>query len=405
MNEWLQLWPVFALGGIIGLVLGLLIGLLRGRRAEIEKALAEDRLRALTEDTDRQLEAFRRAAGEALETNADQFLKLAGQEFEKARERAGFDLDARRTAVENLVKPLQEALKQLDSKTTELERERSSSYGRLKQHLDQLADKTDALDKTAGWLAGALRGSTSGGRWGEIALDNLVEVAGMTEHVDFRSQTSLDDGGRPDMVISLPGDRFIAVDAKAPVSAYLDTLEAPDESTTAEKRSALAGVIRSHFLQLSKRDYAGQLEGEVDYVVLFLPNDAILGEAFKANPELQVEAFRKRVLIATPTILVALLRTVAYDWQRSALERNAQEIGDLAATVIERVTVYAEHLGDLGDSLDRAVDRYNRAANSFRSRIRPLRRQLADLTGGTDVERNDPREITERVTAVEEDDE
>ncbi len=402
MSEWLNLWLILAVGVLLGLGIGLLIGLGRSRRAEIELAQAQERMRNLSQDHEQQQAVFRGVAAEVLQSNSDQFLKLAEQRLANARNQASADLDARKVAVEQLVKPLQEALKQLDTKTTDLERVRSASHGELEKHLRLLAGETQSLSASTTTLASALRGSTTGGRWGEIALDNLVEFSGMTEHVDFRSQSSLDDGGRPDLVINLPGDHFIAVDAKAPVSAYLSAVETEAEDSLKQRRIELAKVIRGHVQQLSKRNYADQLEGDVDYVVLFLPNDAILGEAFKADPDLQVEAFRKQVLIATPTILVALLRTVAYDWQRSALERNAQEIGDLAATVIERVAVYAEHLGDLGNSLDRAVEKYNSAANSFRSRVRPLRKQLADLTGGGDAERNDPREIITRVTSVDE---
>ena len=409
MTEWTELWPAILVGVVIGLAIGLLIGLLMGqarsRKLEIDRAKeaarSEERLRAQVELSDQQEAVFRSAASEALQANSDQFLKLANQRLTQARTEATSDLEARKTAIAHLVAPMKETLDRLTAQTVDLERQRSQAYGKLEQHLGLLATQTQDLNQSTASLSTALRGSTAGGRWGEIALRNLVELAGMNEHVDFQDQGSLEGGGRPDLIITMPGDRFIAVDAKAPTSAYLDVLETTDANTVKQRRTSLAKVIRSHVQQLSSREYAEQLEGEVDYVVLFLPTDAILSEAFKGDRDLQVDAFRRKILVATPTILVALLRTVAFDWQRNALERNAQEIGDLATTLIDRTATYANNLGELGAQLDKAVSFYNRAANSFRTRIRPLRQQLAELSGSEDSERKDPEEITQRVADPE----
>ncbi len=406
MTEWMEFWPAFLIASAIGLVIGLLIGLMMGqartRKLEIERAKeatrSEERLRGQVDLAEQQEAVFRAAASEALQANNDQFLKLAEQRLTQARSEATSDLEARKVAITHLVKPMKETLDRLTAQTVDLERQRSKAYGKLEQHLGLLVTQTQDLSQNTASLSTALRGSTAGGRWGEIALRNLVEIAGMNEHVDFQDQGSLPGGGRPDLTITLPGNRFIAVDAKAPTSAYLDILETEDADTAKQRRASLAKVIRGHVQQLSSREYADQLEGDVDYVVLFLPADAILAEAFKADRDLQLDAFRKRVLVATPTILVALLRTVAFDWQRNALETNAHAIGELAETLIDRVSLFAQNLGELGSSLDRAVGSYNRAANSFRMRIRPLKQKLADLSGGEGAERKDPEQITQRVT-------
>ena len=260
-----------------------------------------------------------------------------------------------------------------------MERARAGAYSQLDEQLRALSAATGALSERATELATTLKGSSGKGRWGEIALRNIVELAGLAEHVDFEEQRTTDDGGRPDMIVRLPGDRFIAVDAKAPINAYLEAVEASNERSRKAALDRHVREIKSHARALASRDYAAGLAGEVDMVVMFLPSDALLAEAYSRDPELQVDALRSRVLVATPTTLVALLRTVAIYWQQRALAENAAEIASVAGTLYERAAKFGEEFAGVGRSLQGAIDAYNRAVGSFDYRLLPMARRLEEM--------------------------
>ena len=327
--------------------------------------------------------AFKALAATALQGSNEQFLALADQKLATKKAEAAADLDERKKAIETLVAPLAEMLGKLESRTTEIEKSRVDAYSRLDEQIQLLAKATETLkDKTTS-LTTALEGSQVRGRWGEIALRNIAELAGMTEHCDFEEQATLAEGGRPDMTVNLPGGRLIAIDAKAPLTAYLEASEA---RTRADRDAALdrhVRDIRNHVRKLSGRDYAAALVAErgaeIDLVVMFLPGDAFLGEAFRRAPDLQVEALRSKVLIATPTTLVALLRTVAIYWQQQSLADNAQAIADTARELYERASKFAEELSSVGRGLSSALDAYNRAVGSFDRRLIPLARRLEEM--------------------------
>ncbi len=393
----------------------------RERRAELERQLAErqgdaaelSRRLAVAEDrfartealleeekgflerTRRELEnSFRALAAEALQGNREQFLTLAEQKLSVTRTQAAAELDERRKAIENLLQPLREALGELAAKAADMERARVDAYSRMDQQVRMLAQATATLEEKTTSLAGALRGSPQmRGRWGEIALRNVAELAGMSEHCDFEEQTGTGDGGRPDMTVRLPGGRLIAVDAKAPVAAFLEASDAPTEEARRDALRRHARELRAHVRELARRRYAETLAAGVDLVVLFLPGDSFLAAAFAEDPNLQIDALRERVLIATPSTLVALLRTVAFSWQQSVLAESAEEIARTARSLYDRAAKFQEDLGAIGKGLHKAIEAYNRAVGSYTSRLLPLRHRLDSLKVAEQARRREPEEL------------
>ena len=351
--------------------------------AEVEVRTAHEQIeeqKRFVADSKKELEdSFKALSAAALEGSTKQFLELAEQRWKTTREEAGADLEKRKQAIETLLAPLTENLKKLDVKTGEMEKERRGAYEGLKEHLAQLQSATATLQDKTTTLASALRGTQARGRWGELALRNIAELAGMTEHCDFEEQTTTSEGGRPDMVVNLPDGRYIAVDAKVPLAGYLKAVEASDEEGRQAGLREHVQAVRSHIKTLAARDYSAGIEGDVDMVVLFLPGDPFLAAAFGEEPELQVEALRSRVLLATPTTLVALLRTVAIYYQQRTLAENAREIADTARDLYDRAAKFGEDLAKTGRGLKTAVDAYNSAVGSFERRFLPMGQKLENL--------------------------
>jgi DNA recombination protein RmuC len=381
--------------------------------AEVEIRTAGKQLEAqrnFVEESRKQLEdAFKALAADALEGSSRQFLKLAEQRWKTTREEAAGELEKRKAAIETLLEPLKLTLKNLDEKTGAMEKERRGAYDALKENLTLLQGATASLQERTTSLDSALRGTQVRGRWGEIALKNIAELAGMSEHCDFSEQATVGDGKRPDMVVKLPEGRLIAIDSKVPLSGYLKAVEAVDESTREAGLREHVQSVRGHIRTLAGRDYAAELEGDVDLVVLFLPGDAFLAAAFGEDPDLQVEALRSRVLVATPTTLVALLRTVAIYHQQRALADNAREIADTARELYDRGAKIGEDLGRAGRGLTTAVKAFNDAVGSFERRFVPMGQKLADLkvTEQSRRELDAPDSVTlaPRVTGGETDEE
>ncbi len=378
----------------------------RARRRELEAEL--DRQQATVRDLDRRLavaderveqsgeqlerqqrffeegrgqlaDAFRALAGEALKGNTEQFLTLAEQKLSAVRGQAASDLDERRVAIEALLAPLREQLDQLQARTREIETARVEAYSRIDEQVKQLMLATSTLEEKTTSLTTALKSSQVRGRWGEIALRNVAELAGMTAHCDFEEQATLAGGARPDMTVHLPGGRHIAVDAKAPLTAFLEAASATSEADREKALERHVRDLRAHVRALASREYAEALGTDVDLVVMFLPGDPFLAAAFAKDPELQVEALRSKVLVATPTTLVALLRTVAIYWQQQAMAENAQAIAAAARELYERAAKFGGDLGAVGRGLKTALDAYNRAVGSFDRRLLPMGKRLEDM--------------------------
>jgi DNA recombination protein RmuC len=368
---------------------------LRGLRAAKERADQEvvalaERMRAaervivekgeFVETSRRDLEnAFQALAASALKGNTEEFLRLAEERWRSSREQAERDLEERNAALRAILAPLEAALGKLETRAGEIEKAREGAFQGLERQLEWLRSATLSLEEKTTSLAGALRGSGAQGRWGEIALRNIVELAGLTEHVDFAEQREIGDGRRPDMVVRLPGGRFIAVDAKVPFNAYVEAVNATTDATRSAALDRHLHAVREHVHALATRDYANLVPGDVDLVVLFLPGDSFLAAAFERDPEIQLEAVRSNVLIATPTTLVALLRTVAIYWQSRSMAENAREIAAVARELFDRASTFGDHLSRLGKGLRSAVEAFNQASGSFERRLLPLGRRLADL--------------------------
>jgi len=363
-----------------------------GRLSELDRdlAVAHERVentgrlfaeqKQFLEDSRRELEAsFQSLASAALKGSSEQFLNLANQRLETARTQATADLEERRQAVDSLVAPLRETLEQLNRKTGDLERSRIADYSRLGEQIEQLVRSNTTLRDETTSLASALRGTEVGGRWGEMALRRVAEMAGLTAHCDFQEQMTIGDGVRPDMVVNLPEGRRIAVDAKAPLSAFLKASEAPSESKRKLALARHAKNLRGHVRQLAQRDYAEALGDDTEFVILFLPADAFLGAALQSDPDLQVEAMRSKVLLATPTTLVALLRTVAIYWQQRSMAENAEAIAETARELYERAAKFGEEFAGVGRGLTAALDAYDRAVGSFDRRLMPMAGKLEEM--------------------------
>ncbi len=307
--------------------------------------------------------------------------KVVAAQSEEFLKSAGATLEQRSAAIAASLAPFKEQLDKLAAGTQALETKREGAYGEIRQHLTNLAQTTQSLQASSTTLLTALRtGSSARGRWGEMQLQNIAELAGMTKHCDFETQVVLKDGSRPDMIVKLPGaEGQIPVDAKVPMDAYLRALEAADPAVRAAELLAHAAALRKHVLDLGRRDYAAALGARVDYTVLFVPGEPILAAAFEAAPELQAEAMERRVLIATPVTLVALLRTVALYWRQQNLAENAHVLWDEAREFHKRVTVFFGHIDGLGRALDSAIDKYNKAVGSYEKKVLPQGRRLEEL--------------------------
>lgn len=348
-------------------------------------------------------ERFKGAALAALKTSNDEFRKQAEERFRQERALAAQDLEARRSAVDNLVKPLGENLTKLDRKVGELEQARTGAYERVHEAVSQARREIVQLRSETGRLHRALRSTRERGDWGEQQLRRVVEAAGMVEHVEFTEQPALGpDRRRPDLIVTLPGDKRIVVDAKTPMDAYLDAFETEDVHQQQAHFRRHAEALTTRAKELAGRDYTGSVPGAFDFAVMFVPHDAILDAAERAKTGVWDHAWRQhRVLIATPGLLIALLRTIAIGWQQAKVQENAEAIAAAAGELYARLRIYGEHVGSVGKGLQRAVESYNRSVGSLESRVLVQARRLEDLgaAGGERIAAVDPVEMDVRPVA------
>lgn len=370
---------------------------LRGREeenlrltGEIEVLRAENsRLSTLHTQLSTQLEAeraaherlineFKAVSADALRTNRTDFLEQAKQVFAHLQQQSAGELDQRKQAVESLVKPLRESLDKVDAKISEIEKARAGAYGALGEQLKALNVAQLQLQTEAARLSTALRSTTYAGSWGELQLRRVVEMADMLSYCDFAEQES-SGGLRADLVVRLPGGQRIVVDAKTPLEAFRAAHDATDESVRAERMIDHAAKVRGHIDSLGAKNYWEQFQPAPEFVVLFLPGDHFLTAALQADNQLMDRALARRVLLATPTTLIALLKAAAYGWRQESASKNADEISALGRALYDRVAGFAENLDKIGRSLETAMKGYNTAVGSFEGTLLPGARKLAEL--------------------------
>lgn len=321
---------------------------------------------------------FKALSADALRANRSDFLEQARQSFALLQQQSVGDLDQRKQAVEALVGPIRESLAKVDSKITEIEKARAGAYGALGEQLKSLNAAQLQLQSEAARLSTALRSTTYAGSWGELQLRRVVEMADMVPYCDFTEQESA-GGLRADLVVRLPGGQRIVVDAKTPLEAYRAAGDTQDEEVRATRMLEHAQKVRGHIDNLGAKNYWEQFQSAPEFVVLFLPGDHFLTAALQADNTLMDRALSKRVLLATPTTLIALLKAAAYGWRQDSISKNADEISALGRTLYDRVAGFADNLEKIGRGLDTAVKGYNTAVGSFEGMLLPGARKLAEL--------------------------
>jgi DNA recombination protein RmuC len=365
------------------------LGQLQGQHAQLQERYAQEQQRlreqqALLDDAKAKLaEAFKSLSADALRANNQSFLELARENLQRFQQGAQEDLAARHKSIEQLTQPIREKLEKFEGHLGEMEKARIGAYEALNTQVHELvATHLPRLHAETANLVKALRQPSARGRWGEVQLRRVVEMAGMLEHCDFDEQASrsTEEGRlRPDLIVRLPGGRQIVVDAKAPVDAYLTAVEARDDLARDAALVLHAQQVRAHVTQLGKKSYFEQFSPAPEFVVLFVPGEAFFSAALAQDPHLIEYGAEVRVIPASPTTLIALLKAVAYGWRQEALARNAQQVAALGKELYERLCTMGDHWARVGAQLDKAVESYNKASASLDTRVMSSARKFVEL--------------------------
>lgn len=369
-------------GAVIGYLIAHLRSVHRLGERDVEIARLGEQISALTQGREQLNDTFSRVANEVLKHSSETLLKLAKENLGTQQVEARAELEKRQQAIHELVKPINEALKKTEAQIQEIEKERRQAFGSLSEQLRQVAETQQTLHAETHNLVSALRRPEVRGQWGEMSLRRLAELAGMIDHCDFYEQESRDTGEgrlRPDMIVRMPDARELIIDAKTPLDAYLSAIEA---ATDEERKRFLrhhAGKVRERMRELATKAYWEQFKHSPDFVVLYIPGDQFLAAALEHDPALLEDAFSNKVILATPTSVIALLRAVAFGWRQQSVAENAENIRRLGEDIYKRVTVFVEHLNKLGRSLGQSIAHYNKAVGSLERQVLPAARRFPEM--------------------------
>ncbi|HEY8551215.1 MAG TPA: DNA recombination protein RmuC [Vicinamibacterales bacterium] len=355
------------------------------RAAEAARQIEEER-QILNDARTKLSDAFKALAAEALSGSARDFLQLAEEKFKTLRDEAAGDLESRRQAIQTLVGPLHQALEAYQREAREIENRRQRELGSVGEQLRDIAAAHQALRLETSRLVLALRTPHVRGRWGEVALRRIAELAGMSSFCDFVEQEGVvTEGGRlrPDVIVRMPSNRVVVVDAKVPLVAYLEAVEAADDTARAQALDRHLAQVKQHVQKLAARGYATEIEQTAEFVVLFIPNDSFLAAAAERDAGLVEWALAQRVVLATPATLFALLRAIEYGWRQERVAEHAQKISEVGRELSERMAVLVDHLSKMGGSIGKTVEAYNQAVGSLESRVLPTARKLEQLGAGS----------------------
>ena len=352
-------------------------------RLEEMKRTSEDKITAIQALQSRVAESFQSMSAEALVSNNKAFLDLAGDALSRLQDSARGDLDQRQSLFGQIMEPLKSSLDRVDTRISELERDRAAAYAGLQQQVESMMRTQVSLQAETAHLATALRTPSSRGRWGEVQLRRVVELAGMIAHCDFIEPRGPEDSSRPDLIVQLPNFRQIVVDSKVSLAAYLESNDAIDEAARAEKRREHAAGVRAHVTQLSAKGYWDQFPQSPEFVIAFLPGESFFSAALEHDPELLEFGVERRVILATPTTLIALLRAVAWGWKQEMVSSNAREIRDLGKALYDRLRSLADNFTEVQRGLSRTTAAFNRTVGTFESNVIPAARRLRELGAST----------------------
>ena len=385
----------------------------RDHNSQLNAELAAERRAAQARE-----ESFKQAADElsgrfaelsqkALSANNQSFLELANATLQKVQQTAKGDLEQRQQAINQLVKPLKESLEKVDGKIGELEKTRAGAYAELREQVKALATSQTQLQLETGNLVKALRTPHIRGRWGEIQLRRVVELAGMLQYCDFTEQETVagEDGRiRPDVIVRLPGNRTIVIDAKVPFDAFYESISATDDGVRLERAKDHARLVRGHIGSLSKKSYWETVQPTPEFVLLFLPGENFYSVALEQDPKLIEDGINQKVIIATPTTLIALLKAISYGWQQEQMAANAQEVSKLGKDLYDRLRKFTEYFADIGKGLDRALESYNKGVGSLEARVLVTARKFKErgAIAGEEIETLEPIDKSARALSLDE---
>lgn len=358
---------------------------------EGERRAAHERSESFKRVTQELAEKFKALSRDALKDNNQEFLNLARATLEKFQVTAKGDLDQRQQAIDQMVRPLKESLEKVDGKIQEMERIRAGAYSGLIEQVKTLAASHQQLQAETGNLVKALRTPHIRGRWGEIQLRRVVELAGMVQYCDFTEQETVtnEDGRlRPDVIVRLPGNRTIVVDAKVPFEAFYESISTGDDAIRLERLKEHARLVRTHIGALSRKSYWEAVQPTPEFVLLFLPGESFYSAALEQDPKLIEDGINQKVIIATPTTLIALLKAISYGWQQEQRAANADEVGKLGKDLYDRLRTFLSYFSDIGKNLDRALESYNKGVGSLEARVLVTARKFKERSAisGEDIE-------------------